>query len=73
MKNGIDAENISSAADKAIGVPRVGVGVVVLNHEDHVLIGKRKSPHGQGTCPILHITNSGTWSLPGVFCHLVLN
>lgn len=49
MKNGIDTANISSAADKAIGVPRVGVGVVVLNHEDHVLIGKRKSPHGQGT------------------------
>lgn len=37
-----------SAADKAIGVPRVGVGVVVLNKEDKVLIGKRKSPHGQG-------------------------
>lgn len=38
-----------SSADKAIGVPRVGVGVVVLNHRDEVLIGKRKSPHGQGT------------------------
>jgi hypothetical protein len=37
-----------SAADKAIGVPRVGVGVVVLNSKDEVLIGKRKSPHGQG-------------------------
>ena len=40
-----------SAADKAIGVPRVGIGVVVLNSQDHVLIGKRKSPHGQGTFP----------------------
>jgi hypothetical protein len=38
-----------SAADRAIGVPRVGVGVVVLNSEDRVLIGKRKSPHGQGS------------------------
>lgn len=38
-----------SAADKAIGVPRVGVGVVVLNSKNKVLIGKRKSPHGQGT------------------------
>jgi len=38
-----------SAADRAIGVPRVGIGVVVLNSEDHVLIGKRKSPHGQGS------------------------
>jgi hypothetical protein len=37
-----------SAADKAIGVPRVGIGVVVLNNDDKVLIGKRKSPHGQG-------------------------
>jgi hypothetical protein len=37
-----------SAADKAIGVPRVGIGIVVLNRESKVLIGKRKSPHGQG-------------------------
>jgi ADP-ribose pyrophosphatase YjhB (NUDIX family) len=42
-----------SAADKAIGVPRVGIGVVVLNSENKVLIGKRKSPHGQG---MFHVT-----------------
>jgi len=43
-----------SAADRALGVPRVGVGVVVLNHKDEILIGKRKSPHGQG----IHILHS---------------
>ena len=41
--------NTVSSADKATGVPRVGIGVVVLNHENHILIGKRKSPHGQGS------------------------
>ena len=40
--------NRISSADKATGVPRVGIGVVVLNHRNQVLIGKRKSPHGQG-------------------------
>jgi hypothetical protein len=44
----VGAGNDVSAADRAIGVPRVGVGVVVLNSQNHVLIGKRKSPHGQG-------------------------
>jgi hypothetical protein len=55
MENGTVSESTVStvsAADRAIGVPRVGVGVVVLNSQDHVLIGKRKSPHGQGTLPI---------------------
>jgi hypothetical protein len=55
MENGTDSEhtvNSVSAADRAIGVPRVGVGVVVLNNQDHVLIGKRKSPHGQGTLSV---------------------
>jgi hypothetical protein len=37
-----------SAADKANRVPRVGVGVVVLNSKNQVLVGKRKSPHGRG-------------------------
>ena len=41
--------NTVSSADKATGVPRVGIGVVVLNHKNHILIGKRKSPHGQGS------------------------
>jgi hypothetical protein len=52
MENGTASEytvSTVSAADRAIGVPRVGVGVVVLNNQDQVLIGKRKSPHGQGT------------------------
>ena len=54
--NGMKAESNSesasvSSADKAVGVPRVGIGVIVLNKEDQVLIGKRKSPHGQGTSP----------------------
>jgi hypothetical protein len=40
-----------SVADRAIGVPRVGIGVVVLDRQNRVLIGKRKakaSSHGQG-------------------------
>src|SRR2546423_15135538 len=37
-----------SEADKVMGVPRVGIGVVVLNDKQQVLIGKRKSRHGQG-------------------------
>jgi len=46
-----------SVADKVIGVPRVGVGVVVLNSKDEVLIGKRKSPHGQGKLNSRHQQN----------------
>lgn len=38
--------NGATTADRGI---RVGVGVVVLNKENRVLIGMRKSPHGQGT------------------------
>lgn len=34
--------------------PFVGVGVMIKNKEDLVLLGLRKSPHGQGT-----------WSFPG--------
>ena len=56
---------IVSAADKALGVPRVGIGVVVLNSQNLVLVGKRKSPHGEGK-PLLACTDTGTWSLPGV-------
>lgn len=48
--NNSDSAKVS-AADKAIGVPRVGIGVIVLNKEDEVLIGKRKSLHGQGIIP----------------------
>jgi hypothetical protein len=43
MENGTAAEctaSTVSTADRAIGVPRVGVGVIVLNSQDHVLIGK---------------------------------
>ena len=47
-ENKSDSGNVSEA-DKTTGVPRVGVGVIVLNKEEQVLIGKRKSPHGQGT------------------------
>jgi len=45
-----DSEHLSkiSAADKVTGVPRVGIGVVVLNNDNRVLIGKRKSKLGQG-------------------------
>jgi hypothetical protein len=44
-----------SAADIAIGVPRVGVAVVVLHRKDNrVLVGKRKAPHGQGKAPLHH-------------------
>jgi len=56
-----------SGAHNAIGVPRVGVGVVVLNKEDNILIGKRKSPHGQGMrIQKDQADDEGTWSLPGV-------
>ncbi|GFG26032.1 nudix hydrolase 1 [Aspergillus udagawae] len=34
--------------------PRVGVGVVVLNREGKVVLGKRKGSHG-----------AGTWAFPG--------
>ncbi|KAH1328021.1 hypothetical protein KXX16_008955 [Aspergillus fumigatus] len=34
--------------------PRVGVGVVVLNNEGKVVLGKRKGSHG-----------AGTWAFPG--------
>jgi hypothetical protein len=64
--NNSDSAKVS-AADKIIGVPRVGVGVVVLNKEDEVLIGKRKSPHGQGITPFNTCLIVGTWSLPGVY------
>ena len=50
MESSSESAGVSSA-DKAIGVPRVGIGVIVLNKEDQVLIGKRKSPHGQGMSP----------------------
>lgn len=29
--------------------PRVGVGVVVLNKEGKIILGKRKGSHGAGT------------------------
>lgn len=51
LESNSESTNVSSA-DKAIGVPRVGIGIIVLNKEDQVLIGKRKSPHGQGTRPV---------------------
>jgi hypothetical protein len=47
LESSSESTNVSSA-DKAIGVPRVGIGIIVLNKEDKILIGKRKSPHGQG-------------------------
>ena len=48
---GVNEESLVqiSAADKVTGIPRVGVGVVILNSENRVLIGKRKSKLGQGT------------------------
>jgi hypothetical protein len=64
--NNSDSAKVS-AADKVIGVPRVGVGVIVLNKGDKVLIGKRKSPHGQGITPFNTFLIVGTWSLPGVY------
>ncbi|EKG10293.1 hypothetical protein MPH_12573 [Macrophomina phaseolina MS6] len=35
-------------------VPRVGVGVFILNDKGHFIVGQRKGSHG-----------SGTWALPG--------
>ena len=63
-----------SAADKVTGVPRVGIGVVVLNHENRVLIGKRKSKLGQGTSfthlqtkPIRNMVTTRSTFLPSYF------
>ena len=52
MDTASQTANGVSDANNAVGVPRVGVGVVVLNSKDHVLIGKRRSPHGQGVYPL---------------------
>jgi hypothetical protein len=66
-QQGLSSESAVSAADRAVGVPRVGIGVIVLNKHDEVLIGKRKSPHGQGNSGLTTSLTVGTWSLPGVY------
>lgn len=37
-----------------VEVPRVGVGVFILNHQNDFIFGRRKGSHG-----------AGTWALPG--------
>lgn len=68
-KNGV--QPIISAADRAFGVPRVGIGVVVLNSQNQVLVGKRKSPHGEGK-PLFECTDARNVVAAGGIAHGML-